>query len=563
MAKRATSLTQFALGFLIVASYVMAAWGAVNSGVTWDEKYHVAQLERAIKPVPYTNVYGAEVQVREVDQLDFVYGLAYQYLGHAANVIRGNEQLGSPAVTAESYAVRHLVGVGLSVVAGIAVFVSARVLTGSTTASLFGWAVLALWPTWLGHSFTNPKDFPAAVGWTLFSTGLVLLAKAFYTRSRRFPIIGVLTTGVGFAFAMGTRIALWLPLMVVALLMTLILVGISGRKNETNFVLHARKSQALAPLLGAGLGVFLFFISHPHLVVQARGVFYDSVEMSSRYHQLAFVLTYGQVVISPESMQRIYLPLWFWAITPLALLTLIVAALVWFFLSLRKARSFRLPFRSANYQVEPGFIFVAMTPILLQAFGLVAMSIILNTPSYDAQRQHLYALPALAILAGVGVSVLWRFASGIKSISSSRTTKGGIVLLALALCVEFLFFNVRLLPYNYAYITPVATVGREPDLTWETDYWGLSVRESFQKTPPGSRVSTWGVSSSWEPFAHLASGAAATDLRENQFYWIKSQRNDFGVPKPGSCEQIDKIDRTVLGKTFTMSRTYICTDVQN
>jgi hypothetical protein len=307
------------------------------------------------------------------------------------------------------------------------------------------------------------------------------------------------------------------------------------------------------------MGLLTFLLLHPQLLTVIADVVVNSVSTSGDFELAVFVLTNGDVVDVQNAMSRAYLPLWFWAVTPAALLLLVASGLIFYVKALfQQIRQMKFS-REDQITGERGLL---VTPFVFQMLFLPVLVVLTNAPTWDGMRHHLYVLPALVVVAALGFqTVLQYLRSGVPRRLPSLL-RGGFLAMSSLILIEFVLFDFRLLPYNYAYITPVATVGREPDLTWETDYWGLSVREAFQKTSPGSRVSTWGVSSSWEPFAHLASGEAANDLRENQFYWIKSQRNDFGVPKPGSCEQIDKIDRTVLGKTFTMSRTYICTDVQ-
>jgi len=558
--KRAPVLVaQGILVVLILVSYVMAAWAAINSGVTWDEKYHVAQLERAIKPVPYTNLYGEEIQVRQVDRLDFVYGLAYQYLGHAANIARGNEQWGSPQTTAESYAVRHLVGVGLSVAAGVAVFVSVRLITGSTTASLFGWAALALWPTWLGHSFMNPKDFPAAVGWTIFSTGLALVASGLIRPNRAPRIIGILVVALGTALGVGTRIAFWLPFLVIVVFFSFMMWYLISRLAANSVAQKTNLSQssfhALDSILGFLIGVAFFFVFHPHLIAVFPQLFLTSISTSGNFELSVFVLTNGSVVDVQNAMTRFYLPLWFWAVIPIPLALLILIGLSYFIRgALRQVTKGEPEILKDNLLRSELF----MTPFVIQVIFLPFLVVASNAPTWDAMRHHLYVLPGLAVLASVGVWWGWNQVEAIRPKLARSAGKTGIVLIGVLAIAEFVAFDVRLFPYNYVYVGPHATIGRAPDLTWETDYWGLSVREAVTSVPPTGRLSTWGVSSSWEPFIHLRSGEVARDLQPNEFYWIKTQRNDFGVQQPGDCKQIDQIGRTVLGKTFTMSRTYIC-----
>jgi hypothetical protein len=549
---------------VIVASYLMAFWAAYTSGLSWDEKFHLSQIEKVVAKKPFIDIYGDFNDKLEINDLDFVYGLTYQQLGHVANVLRGNETWSSVSTDAEAYAVRHFVGVLLSLIAGTAVFFSAWIVTRSRLTALFCWALIASWPNWLGHSFMNPKDLPAAAGWTVFSLGLAIFMSRFaskrQSRDGRQALLSLLVISLGFALAIGSRIAFWLPLLLIGLLATVMTRFFMGRRKNMSYVSNLMQNlESFVPLGGVFLGFIIFIFTHWHLVPYLGNIFVSSLRTSGSFDLVVFVLTYGQAIDVSETMPRTYLPLWFWATTASVMTLFLVIGIVAYL------RIFWLRFRESWIRevVPPAptrsdFDPLPMTPFVLQAFLLPAAVVVVGSPTWDGQRHHLYALPALALIAGVGAFVLFRFADEIHRSYLSTLVRIAGALFAVFIMLEHWVYNVGLFPYNYVYVNPLATWGKEPDDTWETDYWGLSVREALSEIPEGIPIEVWGVSASYEPFAHIRQRGADRQVEPPQFYWLKTQRNDFGVPQPGDCTIASRIQRTVLFKEFTMARIYRC-----
>ena len=191
---------------------------------------------------------------------------------------------------------------------------------------------------------------------------------------------------------------------------------------------------------------------------------------------------------------------------------------------------------------------------------------------YTGLRQHLYMVPAIAILAGLGGHALWCWAGALRA-SASRWAAAAVLVAALALPAAE---QTLLFPYNYAYVSPVAGIGGLND-RWETDYWWASSREGLRRVPAGAEpacsgelvprgrspgpVTTYECSFSevFSAFYDERGEAAPTGADTDGRRWVLGRKR-AGNGVPAGCEVAEEVTRWLRGEDVVMSYVLLCSD---
>ena len=420
---------------VLAAAVVMVFAGGWRTGVSWDETYHVLRMRTYLGPSGW---YVLDHDLHGDDPGSwagsvYVYAPVTMVLLHAWSMLTGVDGSGVVSASATAYAVRHL-GVGLlSLPALAAVAALARILLRSWAWGLVAAAALAAMPAWTGHAMFNVKDVPVATGYTLVSLGFAVVAVA---GRRRLVVAGAATAAAGVVLAAGTRPGIWPGLALAALAAVLL-----ARDD--------RLARTVAVLAAVAAGVGTIALVYPAPFGSPLEALTGSVSESSRF--------------DGASGSRWYVPTFLAAEVPTLLLLLGGLGTV---LAVRTLRS------------DPARAVVAL--VLLQAFALPLLAIARGSNLYNGLRQLLFAYPALAVLATLGIAAVAR---------RPRAWPVAAVALVVPLLVQ-----ARLFPYNYAYSSlPAAALApsvgdRWPTLDLPTDYWRTSVRELAPELPRGGFV---------------------------------------------------------------------------
>jgi hypothetical protein len=474
-----------AIVFLFGSAQLFA--GALAVGVTTDEPIHVSRTASWFSTgwyVPQQFIADGEPDGSPVSSA-YVYGPAVSAVAHAVNVVVGNETLGE--VSQSAYAVRHLVVAVLGWLTALAAGIAVGTLTGSRAFGLWGTAGLLAVPVWMGQSFFNVKDVPAACGYTLVTVGLVLALQAAGGRTaspiRKLAIAALLA--LGFYLGAGTRLVLWGPLLV-----SLAVYGLLRFARRRFGAPACEHGTDVAVLVGCVVGVAAAAAIYPKAAASPAAWAVDSITDSSAYPWSGYTLTAGQLL--SEHPPLWYLPTWLFASLPLLLTALAVLGAVGGVRSLAR-KSPGAPLRRVIWdRRELGLALVFLQGLLLPA-GAMATGAVM----YSGLRQHLYIVPMIAVLSGVGAHWLWSWARERGSSTSWRTlTAGSFVSVAL---IAPMAEQTPLFPYNYTYVNAVAGVGGV-DGRWETDYWFASAPEALARVPRGAELwcSFW-LTVPWAP----------------------------------------------------------------
>ena len=446
----------------------------------------------------------------------YVYAPMTMVLLHAWSEVWGADPAGVVSTTARAFAVRHL-GVGLlSLVSLAGAAALARLALGSWAWGLVAAAALAAMPAWTGHAMFNVKDVPVAGGYTLVTLGFAVMAT---TGRRRLLVAGSATAAAGVALAVGTRPGIW-PGLALAAAAALVLMA----RTE-------RAARLLAMAVAVVVGLVLLVLVYPAPFGAPVEAVTGSVLESSRY---------GGVGVT-----RWYVPVHLVAEVPTLLLLLGAAGTVVAARRLRERPELAL--------------------VLLQAFALPVLTVVRGSNLYNGLRQLLFAYPALAVLATIGIAVL---------AARPRLWPVGAAALVVPTVVQ-----VQLFPYNYAYASvPAAAVApgvaeRWPEDELPTDYWRTSVRELAPDVPRGGFVLCQpnlvdGVAMRWSndgrddcgsdvigPLAPYDDERSGTwDAAPTRWLAVTSGTDRIG----DNCTRLADVSRPMYWRTVTMSYVARC-----
>ncbi|GAA4694643.1 hypothetical protein [Nocardioides nanhaiensis] len=439
-------------GGVVVVGVVVVLLGGWRTGVSYDESYHVLRMRSWLDHGWYLldgDLLGDEPGPWQEQR--YVYGPLTMQLLQGWSVLWGGDP-GAVSASAHAYAVRHL-GVGVIGLGGVAAAAGlSRLLLRRWTWGLVTAAVLLALPVWAGHSMFNVKDVPVATGYTLATLGLALLVLRADDDARR-PVrpglrllSGCTALVAGVVLAVGTRPGIW-----------------PGLALGVALVLVTRDRVRIAAVLGSlCVAYLLLLVSYPSAFATPLQALVGGALESSRF--------------DGRSGDWWYLPLFTLVEVPTLVL---VAALAGAVVGVRLAwRSWR-----HSRRWDPREVVLAL--VLAQAFVLPVLAVVRQSNIYTGVRQMLFAAPAVAVLATVGVAALlasrasWRRRPVLRAVVPVAVVVG---------LVGPLVVQLQLFPYSYAYSTVLAsaaspTVERLTGYGVQTDYWRTSVRELAPEVP--------------------------------------------------------------------------------
>jgi len=512
-----------------IAGLAMTFVGASQTGLSGDEFGHVKRLESFYDDGLFIRNWERTTPEGVVPPNAYVYAPGTARVMHLANVLAGNEGSGEVATTLDSFIVRHYVVALMGFVGLLATAGLAWLLLGWRWAIVAAAAVAAV-PMWTGHAMFNPKDTPVAVGNTVMTLALAGLVFAPAQRGRTALLAGAsscATAILGIALMMGTRPGMW-PAVAAAVVMVVVPLAI-GRRLDWS---------VLAGLVASLLG------SYAVLWKLYPKVFRDPVAMLSGSLGQSTQFPHGRAAGRQYIVERTGIE-WPVLLLVFMLVGTVVAAAVCL-------RSMRADPRRASVLGLVG----------VQAYALTIAAIIMNANVYDGLRQLLFAVPAQALLATIGMAAIATVVRG---------RVGGWVFTGVAVAALVLPTGVqaRLYPYQYAYGNVVAEWSGAGILN---DNWKVSFREYVRDVQPtvkaacpndppegppidrdnysDCRGNSKAFSAPWVAYWHHA----RFDPDSPMFYTLlRAQR-----PVPPNCRVVDHVERMRNFERAVMSRLLQC-----
>jgi hypothetical protein len=213
---------------------------------------------------------------------------------------------------------------------------------------------------------------------------------------------------------------------------------------------------------------------------------------------------------------------------------------------------------------------VGIILVLVQALAPFMAVALFDSVIYDGGRQVLFIVPAFAVLATYGFHFLLGVLGSLPHHKTATRVLAGVVVLGL---MAPMVNQVQLFPYNYSFYNVIAQ-GAGINGSWETDYWGSSIREAAEVVAPGDPVTCRSVGDlnlnigELEPCPILApyvGGSAVAKesvLQENHFWVIRIERtlNLHGPTASDNCEFHSQVTRPLRGEDVSMAWAYQCED---
>jgi hypothetical protein len=354
----------------------------------------------------------------------------------------------------DPYDLRHilcaLIGIG-----GIGAAAATARLIAGPRAGLFAAIGLSVCGAWYGTMFNHTKDIPfaaAMIGATLF---LIRIGRALPSpRAGDIAAFGLLAGA-----ALGMRV-LGLLLVVYAgfvIVLSLPRPRLGQFRERWRFVLES--SLWLLPALL--LAYVIMIISWPWAALAPLNPIRGLLEFSEFQYAIRTVLA-GQVY-EMANVPRFYVPIYILIRVPLLLLS---GAAIAVLLAL-------LP-RPAAGSIQSRRREIAL--IALTLFFPLACEVVFHGPAFTGLRHFLFVIPALAVLAGIGLDA----ALTILARHGRLAVSGGLAVVAACFCWNAVTL-VRLHPYEYLFYNPMVGGLEGASRRYDLDYWFSSMPEALNQ----------------------------------------------------------------------------------
>jgi len=330
----------------------------------------------------------------------------------------------------------------MSVVALLAVFGLGWLMLGSWSWGLIAAAALAAVPMWTGHAMFNPKDTPVAVGYALMTCAVAgLVVAAGRTGRTRLLSTGAACVGMilGIALMVGTRPGMW-PGVVAAVAVVVGLLALARALDRWLL---------LSLALGLGGSYLALLKIYPRIFLHPVAMVRVSLDQSVAFPK-------GHAPGRSYIFERTAIE---WPLLLLAFMLVGTVVAAWL--------SFRLLPKDPRRAVVFGLVGA-------QAYALTVAAILTRSNLYDGLRQVLFAVPAQAALAAVGIAAAL-------AVGRRRWIRWGVVSFAAAALVLPTIVQARLFPYQYGYGNVAAELAGADILN---DNWRVSFREHVPEVSP-------------------------------------------------------------------------------
>ena len=369
--------------------------------------------------------------------------------------------------------------------------------------------VLALFPRFWGHSFFNPKDIPFAAMFTLGTyIGCYLIDYYLKTSKRQVVRLGFnrltlfsLFYGILIGLVSGTRIGGCFLLFFVVV---------------THFFVNFRKNhyRSFLPFISVYILILIAWVItvtviHPASWSNPLTWLLDTFNYLSQHGWSGDLLFEGKF-IPAQSLPWYYLPKWIVITTPLIFQIAFILGLVSILFKFNKFKDIQL---------------VCILLVLLQIFFLPLVAIVKQSTIYDGIRQFLFIIPGIAVI--VTVSLIWIY----QTISNKKIKLFTFTLIAV-LFLQIIFDMISLHPYEYIYFNRISGGLAKARNQYETDYWGLSMREGMEWINKNASPNTIVVSSSQLDSSRTFATPGITVISNQQFEQREIEEPFYYIARP-------------------------------
>ena len=422
--------------FLIVVFVIINVVTLPHYGISWDEPYHF-QIGRAA------------VNYLRTGQAHFIAftGINYQYYGQILEIV--NDYAADIFTSALSVAyidARHILLVFIAGLGALALFHLAKMLFGSAIA-LFALIFFFLFPRFWGDVHYNPKDIPLMV---LSLTTALFLLRAFTQRSGIYAFLAGISLGLGMAIRVDA--VLIVPIFFFA-------YGLQILRTRTRDDRRVLRRDALLAAIFLVVAAVVSYLAWPSLWRDPL-LFFHSLSYFQRHSWPELVMYFGKLYRG-SGLPWHYTAVYFFITTPAIMLPLITFG---FYVAVKNFVRQRAHMRYGlllSWFIIP--LLISIKP------GLVR---------YDGIRHFYLLLPAMAIIAGLGlrhiISVMAQY------LSIPHIPIGLILSAAIAVFLAREVYYAH--PYEGYYFNSFIRMVYPQHLEnyFDFEYWGTSYRVGVQ-----------------------------------------------------------------------------------
>lgn len=415
---------------------------AINSGMNGDDSFQNAYSDKIV------NFYTTMGQ----DTSAFYHPKGpIQYYGGVFELPAGivNQTLGYTTTDTAYHNVRHIFNALFGILAMIFVGLMAKEMAG-WRAGIIALILIFLSPRFLGHSLMNPKDIPFAAGVTVSLYFMMRFLRQLPKPEKR-TLIG-LAAGIGIAFgarAGGLIVIAYLGMFTgLAFIMKYGFAAIfSNIKMVGQYAMYA--------IIPAAAGLIFGTLVWPYAMVDPLNHIPESLSGLTKY-AINIRMLFGGEMIYGKDVPVYYLPLWIFKTVPLYIHVGLIVMLVFIMQLFKRYTSL--------------FLFLGLFTFLFPILYVIAQ----QSTLYDGWRHLMFAYTPMVAL----IAVAWNFVLE-KFENNKAVTYGTIGLLALT-ALEPAYFILKNHDYPYVYFNPVAGGMNGAYGNYETDYWGVSMKQGVE-----------------------------------------------------------------------------------
>jgi hypothetical protein len=479
-------------------------------GVTWDEEIQ-SQYGQAI-----VDYYASGFVDHRADQIFnlYLYGGMFDGL---ASLLDQSSPFGL-------YPTRHLLNAifGLLVLWGVW---RLGKLLGGGAVGFMAMVALALTPMFYGHMFNNPKDVPFAAGvvWSLY-----YMTKSYRVASPLASKAILIKLGLILGLTLGVRIGgIMLP----------------AYWSAIYLVWHRKEwRRALIALAATGILTYaVMLICWPWAQENPILNLLRAVSEFSNFPQDVEILLDGTVYRSTQ-LPWYYVPLYMGIQFPLGLLAILAMFFALFPWIWKEERGWS--------DDRP-----ALSLMFLMAFAPILYAVLRRPALYDAVRHFLFDAPLFCLFGALAVRLvlgkLNAVAAGKSWRAWPRLASAGLLILLGAAGAEQAWAMVRLHPYQYIYVNPLAGGVEGAFGKYELDYWGSSFKEASERLQqfvaqeggiPDGRIYRIAVCGPWSAATiYLPPDYQAVQANEEADFFLSTTR--WGCQKMREGREIITIKR--------------------
>jgi hypothetical protein len=351
----------------------------------------------------------------------------------------------------DQYDLRHilcaLIGIG-----GIGAAAAIARLISGPRAALIAAIALSVCGAWYGTMFNHTKDIPFAAAMTVATLFLIRIA-----RSLPSPRAGDLAAfGLLAGASAGIRVLGLLLVIYAGVTIALYLPRQRRGRARRRFAAVDSLLRLLPPLL---LAYVIMILAWPWAALAPLNPIRGLLSFSEFHYAIRTVVD-GQVY-EMAKVPRLYVPIYILIRVPL--LTLFGAAL-----AMTVALLPRLAAGSTQLH-RKDIVLVSLTVIIP-----VVCQVIFHGPAFTGMRHFLFVVPALAVLAGIGLD-----AAMTSLAARGRLVASGGLAVVTACFVWDAVTLVRLHPYEYLFYNPLVGGLEGASRRYDLDYWFGSMPEAL------------------------------------------------------------------------------------